>query len=409
MQTPDYEVLIAGSGVVGSTLACALLSAGLRVGLIETRPAEIIHPKILDLRVFALTRASERIFRNLGVWDDMEEIRVSPFRAMEVWDNTGQGQIFFDSKSITEPTLGYIVEQNVILAALNQRLATFAATEDLVRFQPDAVTGFSVDDQVITVKLVTGMRLTARLLVAAEGANSPIRTLAGIPYHLFDYAQQGLVANVHTTKPHDCVARQRFLEKQGILAFLPLKEPHQTSIVWSCPTPQAQALMNLTLTQFQQTLTEAFDHRLGQVEMYSERAMFPLARRHAERYVQARLALVGDAAHTIHPLAGQGVNLGLLDVACLAEVLLTARQAQRDVGDYAVLRRYERWRRSDNALVQSAMDGFKIVFAQTASPVRWLRNVGLNLTHHSPFIKNLIMQQAMGLKGDLPELARYMV
>lgn len=407
MQTPDYDVLIAGSGVVGSTLACALLSAGLRVGLIETRPVETINTKILDLRVFALTRASERIFRNLGVWDDMAEVRVSPFRAMEVWDGTGKGRIFFDSADIAEPTLGYIVEQNVILAALNQRLATFATTDRLVRFQPDAVTHFSTDDQRITVQLVTGTQLTARLLVAAEGANSPIRTLAGIPCHLLDYAQQGIVANIYTEKSHECVARQRFLEKQGILAFLPLKETHQTSIVWSCPTPQAQALMNLTLSEFQQTLTEAFDSRLGKVEMHSERAMFPLVRRHAERYVQPRLALVGDAAHTIHPLAGQGVNLGLLDVACLAEVVLTARQKQLDWGDYHCLRRYERWRRGDNVLMQNAMDGFKMLFAETLPPVRWLRNMGLNLTHHSTPIKNVMMQHAMGLTGDLPELARH--
>ncbi len=406
MHAPEYDVLIAGCGVVGATLACALAGAGLQVGVVEARPAQAIDTSNLDLRVYALTRASERIFRNLGAWDDMAKLRVSPFRAMEVWDSQGSGRIHFDSATIVEPLLGHIVEQNIIQVGLNTQLQQLIDNGNLHLLQPAHITQFQLTANAIEAQLDSGQTLSARLLVGAEGANSPIRNLAGIPCQLNDYAHSGLVANLQTELPHQAVARQRFLGERGILAFLPLKDSQQVSIVWSCPKRLSDRLMQLATPDFEVEVAAAFEHHLGAVQLLGDRAVFPLIRRHAQHYVQPRLALVGDAAHTIHPLAGQGVNLGLLDVACLAQVLLESHASGQDLGHYAILRRYERWRRGDNGLMQGLMDSFKTVFAESLPPVRWLRNIGLHLTNHNEAVKNVIMRQAMGLTGDLPQLAR---
>lgn len=399
---PSYDIAIAGGGCVGGTLACALAQAGLRVALIEAREPQRVWPAgSVDIRVFAITRASERIFRAIGCWGAIERAGISPFRDMRVWDAGGAGAIHFDSAELGEPTLGYIVEQRVIQAALNARMEGLPT---LTRLCPAAVGDFAVDTAGMRICLDDGRVLRARLLVGADGADSRVRGLAGIAIGVRDYRQAALVAVVGTEQAHQETAWQRFLP-DGPLAFLPLRDG-RSSIVWSTSPQQADALCALDEAEFLERLGEAFAHRLGRITAVGERARFPLRRLHARHYVLDRLALVGDAAHVIHPLAGQGVNLGLLDAATLAEVVLETRAAGRDPGLLANLRPYERRRRGDNRTMQLAMDGFKDLFGAVAPPLRLLRNIGLGLVDRAGPLKQTLARHAMGLAGDLPTMAR---
>jgi len=404
MLSLDCDTLIVGSGVVGNTLACALLQGGQRVILVEATPALPIDLDQPDLRTFAFTRASERILTRLGVWDKIRPNRLSPFHQIYVWDTSGSGKIHFDSASLQESTLGYIIEQKVLQAALTARLSEFA---DLISYRPAKVQSFqqTEDETAMVVGLDNGQCLTTRLLVSAEGAQSSIRALAGISYELHDYGQQAIVATVQTVLSHEQTAWQCFLPT-GPLAFLPLVDSHTCSIVWSLDTPQAQRLIKLDSDKFQRELETAFAFKLGAINHGSERALFPLQGRHVTNYVQPRLALVGDAAHTVHPLAGQGANLGILDAASLSEVILEAQANQRDWGTYQELRRYERWRKGNNWGMLKLMEGFRLLFGSTVAPIRLIRNWGLNLTDAATPIKQFIMKQAMGLTGDLPKLAK---
>lgn len=406
MQPHDCEVLIVGSGIVGATLACALLQSNMRVVLVEAKPQISPHsPDQFDLRTFALTRASERILANLGVWNQISASRISPFRDMHVWDASGSGEIHFNSAALNEPTLGHILEQSQIQAALSSRLTEF---EMLTTYRPAKVERFNLtkDEMAMQVHLDNGQSLRTRLLIGAEGAKSFIRTFAGIPYQMRDHGQQAIVATVQMEQPHQETAWQRFLPT-GPLAFLPLSEPHTCSIVWSIDTPLAQNLMSLDKEAFQRQLQEAFAFKLGAVKDSGQRAAFPLQSSHALHYVQPRLALVGDAAHTILPLAGQGLNLGLLDAATLSEIVLNAQARGRDFGSYRELRRYERWRKSENLIMLKAMDSLKYLFGKRSESLTWARNLGLSLTDGVAPLKQIIMQYAMGLKGDLPRLAQF--
>ncbi len=393
-----HDVLIVGGGMVGNTLAAILLQQQFNVGIVEASVQQTWNVEQTDLRTFALTRASEQIFRHIQTWEAMQNLRVSPYEQMHVWDAVGTGEIHFNCADIHEPTLGHIVEQSVIQTALAQRLNTF---DNLTIYRPVKVERFELTDNVMQVHLSDNTTVSTQLLVGAEGAHSQVRYLAGIAYDMHDYGQQAIVANVKTALSHQLTAWQRFLPT-GPLAFLPLRDKHWCSIVWSVDSPDALRLMDLDVASFQIELAAAFEHKLGAILESSQRAAFPLQSRVVRRYVQQRLALVGDAAHTVHPLAGQGVNLGLLDAASLGEVLIRAKH--EDFGQKMILRRYERWRKGHNAMMVGAMYGFKHLFSYSAQPIKWLRNAGLNLTNSSVLAKKVIMRQAMALEGDLPRM-----
>jgi 2-octaprenylphenol hydroxylase len=388
----DFDVAIVGGGLVGLSLAGLLGQAGLSVALLEARePARDWSEDSVDLRVYAITRASQRLFTGLGAWQAMLG-RAGPFRDMRVWDAGGAGDIHFDCAEVGEPCLGHILEARVIEAALLERIAALSCVH---RRCPARVKGFSSSADRQRIELEDGAVLTSRLLVGADGKDSAVRDAAGIHVQVSDYGQQGLVAVVATEYPHAETAWQRFLPT-GPLAFLPLFDG-RCSIVWSATSAEAQRLLKLDDAAFCTALGEAFDLRLGKIVECGERAVFPLMRQSAQRYVKPRLALVGDAAHVIHPLAGQGVNLGLKDVGGLVDTLLTARAEGRDIGSLPVLRRYERARKGDNLLMMNVMDAFKRLFGSPVAPLRWTRNAGLNLVDALPALKNQIMRSAMGL------------
>ena len=398
----DYDILIVGGGMVGASLACALAGHGLSIAVVEAQIPPATWPRdSTDLRVSALTRATQRIFGALGAWDRMVGQRVSPFRDMHVWDAAGSGAIHFDSAEIGEDTLGYIVENRVIQATLWESMT---ACEDVEVIAPAAPAALTLDQDGARLRLEDGRELAALLVVGADGADSRLRALAGLDARQWDYHQKAVVATVRTEQSHRETAWQRFLPT-GPLAFLPLSDG-ACSIVWSTTPEHADALLARDEDAFRAELAQAFEHRLGRIESAGPRAAFALRMLYAPRYVQPRVALVGDAAHAIHPLAGQGVNLGLLDAAALAEVVLHAHAADRDIGGMATLRRYERWRKGDNLATMAAMDGFKRLFGSRLAPLRWARNVGLTLTDDLGPLKHLIMRRAMGLAGDLPPLAR---
>jgi len=403
MTNADYDLVIAGGGMVGSTLACALGDADFKIALLESAPLEGIRPgEESDLRVSAVNRASQRIFAAVGAWSGMTAWRVSPFRDMRVWDAGGFGQIHFDSATLGEPLLGWIIENRVIQYALLERVRQLPAVDLLC---PAALeTAWPEDAGGWRVRLTDRREFTTRLLVGADGAQSKVRELAEIDTRGWSYHQKALVANVRTAEPHQETAWQRFLPT-GPLAFLPLHDG-RCSIVWSTTPEQADQLLALDEYDFAHMLTEAFERRLGEIVQVGPRGAFPLRLQHARAYVKPGLALIGDAAHVVHPLAGQGVNLGLLDAATLAEVLLDGLAAGHEVGALRVLRRYERWRKSDNLPMLGIMDGFKRLFGNSLPPVRLLRNLGLNLTDAAGPLKNAMARRAMGLEGDLPKLAR---
>lgn len=386
--------------MVGAALACALGDSALRIAVVEPRPPAMEWPpETTDLRVSAITCASQRLFTALHAWEAMQAERVSPFREMRVWDAGGNGEVHFDSADIGAETLGYIIENRVIQRALIQRLQD---RDNITLHCPAAVSQLQHEDHGIVLMLDNGRHISADLIIGADGAQSRVRKLAGIDVLRRDYQQSAVVTTVTTRHHHQETAWQRFLAT-GPLAFLPLWDG-RSSIVWSTTAQHARHLCALEEDAFNHELQEAFEQRLGDIEHSGQRASFVLQRQHASTYVRPRIALIGDAAHTVHPLAGQGVNLGLLDAAALAEVLLEAVAAGRDIGGLAVLRRYERWRKGDNLLMMTALDGFKQLFGTSAPPLALARNLGMNMLNGLAPAKQHIMRYAMGYRDDMPRL-----
>lgn len=402
MKQQTADVIIVGGGMVGATLALALIDTGLDIALIEARePEKVTRKSEVEMRVSAVSRASQRIFDNLGAWDAMAELRVCPYREMRVWDSAGSGAVHFDSAEIGEANLGWIIENRVIQQAL---WGQFHRYDNLRVLCPAAIETVELERGGARVTLDKNVQIEAPLLVGADGSQSRVRETAGIATTGWAYGQKAVVATVRCEQEHQHTAWQRFLPT-GPLAFLPLADG-RCSIVWSTGTEHAEELLGLADEDFLETLSVAFDHRLGAVIETGPRAAFDLRLQNSQRYVQPNLALVGDAAHVVHPLAGQGVNLGLLDAASLAQTIENALNAGRSPGALLVLRRYERWRRGDNMLMMAATDGIQRLFSNEVATLGWVRNTGLDVFDSITPLKNLISRQASGLEGELPRLAR---
>lgn len=401
------DLIIVGAGMVGSTLALALKDSGLTILLVDGSPLTVapFNPaQAFEPRVSALSIASQRILERVQAWPSILQRRASPYRDMHVWDGSGTGKIHFSASSVHADVLGHIVENRIVQDALLEQLheseiglLAHSRVEQLRR---------SGDEWLM--QLEGGNEIRSPLVIAADGAHSAVRRLTGCETREWDYLHHAIVTSVRCEKPHQDTAWQRFTD-EGPLALLPLQHSdgkNWCSIVWSVPEEHAQKIMALDDAAFCAALGEACEHRLGNIEHADQRHSIPLRQRHAKRYVAQGLALIGDAAHTIHPLAGQGVNLGFLDAAVLAEVLLSAVQRGEDIASERVLSRFERRRMPQNLSMMAAMEGFQHLFQADALPIRLLRNSGLKLVDNLDQAKALFVRHALGLGIDLPDLAK---
>ncbi|MEZ8295165.1 FAD-dependent 2-octaprenylphenol hydroxylase [Vibrio splendidus] len=398
----SVDIAIVGGGMVGLALAAALKDSDLRIAVIEGRaPCEGLS-ELPDVRVSALSRSSEVILRNLGAWQGIEQRRAAPYQAMEVWEQDSFARIEFDSTRLAQPNLGHIVENRVIQLAL---LDQVKKQDNVSLYMPATCKTMAIGESEAWLTLDNGQALTAKLVVGADGANSWVRKQQDIPLTHWDYGHSAIVANIKTTEPHHSIARQIFTP-QGPLAFLPMQPSHMNSIVWSTEPNRAEKLVSMSDADFNKQLTAEFDSKLGLCEVVGERFAFPLRMRYARDFAVERVALVGDAAHTIHPLAGQGVNLGLLDAASLAQELLTLWAAGEDIGTKRNLRGYERWRKAEAAKMIASMQGFKDLFEGDNPAKKLIRGIGMKLAGQLPGAKDEIMKRALGLSGNLPDLAK---
>ena len=393
----DFDVVIAGGGMVGAALAALLATlpatVRLKVALIEPHPPRAPLPnEPLDLRVSALSHAALRILRDVGAWPRLVERQPCAYERMVVWDAAAaidsRDTLVFDAAELGEPDLGWIAENRAVAAALTERALATGVT--LLR---ESVTGLELGAELARVAL--GERhLGAGLVVAADGGESPLRALAGITGHATPYPQEAVIAHLRSARPHARTARQRFLAS-GPLALLPLADGC-VSLVWSTSPASAIELLAQDATAFGHAVTVASDGVLGELTLASERARFPLRRYQADRYSANRFVLVGDAAHAVHPLAGQGVNQGLLDARCLVDELAGALARGEDVGDARALGRYARARRADNLIMGVALNALWQLFSDQRTLVGRLRRTGLGLVNRASPLKQLLTGRALG-------------
>ena len=404
----SIDIAIVGAGLVGATLAASLKASGLSVALIDHQSQEELQKHLtvstsvmeFEARVSALTLASQNLLKEAGVWQEINPKKLQHYQKMKVWDELGTAKIEFDSAEFYQDSLGCILENQTIVSALHSVLTDQANLSLLLgdKLRSIKLVDDKADEHILTLE--TGQLVQCKLLVAADGANSRIRQWASMPTREWDYQHEAIVATIKTTKKHQNTAWQRFSET-GPLAFLPLADAHNTqqfcSIVWSQETARAKSLMALSDSDFLNELAKSIELNLGELEAVSTRHAIPLRQRHAKTYVKPGIALLGDAAHTIHPLACQGVNLGFKDVKALSDILIEADKKQIDVNSMVLLKRYQRQRQGDNLIMMSAMEGFKRLYEQPDPVLRWLRNTGMGWINKQSFLKSQIAKHAMGL------------
>ena len=385
-----FDLVIVGGGMVGLALAASLRKAPLHIAVIESFPPQTSTEQISN-RVSALNLASQNLLTELGVWSNLTAIRATAYNDMEVWEKDSFAKIEFSGKSLGLTHLGHIVENHLIQHTLWQNVLSQKNAEILTAL-PQTV---AVTDSNAIMTLNNGHMLSAKLIVGADGANSWVRKQADIPLVFRDYGHHALVCNVKTEEPHQNTARQIFVG-ESILAFLPLHNANLCSIVWSQPPKQAEYLTQCTEEEFNKALTVAFDGKLGLCQVKSARHSIPLTARYARDFAKKRIALVGDAAHTIHPLAGLGVNLGFQDVISITQEIEKNLSMNVDIGEYRYLRHYERWRKTEAVKMLVAMQGLKDLFNGTNPIKKLVRGIGLSTTNQLTPLKEQLIKQALG-------------
>src|SRR5690554_1555217 len=400
MHKHAFDVVIIGAGLVGQAIAVALAQGdeALRVALIDpafspAAPADDRSLNGYDQRVSALTAKSQAFLTRLSAWQRIPADRLSAYTGMHVWDAEGTGSVTFAAADLQVPALGHIVENNQTLWALQQCLPPQVQVfSEKVRYFDNRQS-----DGYTPVALENGELLQAKLIVGADGALSRVRQWAGLPTTEWDYGHHAIVATVRTEKPNQATAWQRF-RPEGPLAFLPMPhDPHLCSIVWSTSPEEAKEVLALNDDDFNQALASALEHKLGTILESSQRASIPLRQRHAKDYWCDGVVLAGDAAHSIHPLAGQGVNLGFKDAQVLAEEVIRGHLKGLDIGSKHVLARYQRRRQADNLVMMASMEGFKRLFGADQPLLRLLRNQGMNWFDNVLPVKQHVVMKAMGL------------
>ena len=386
--------------MVGAAVACCLGDSGLSVAVIEAQvPENFTTDQPHDLRVSALSIASRNILETVGAWQGVVSRRFCPFKRMRVWETAGDTT--FNSDDIRYPELGYIVENRITQLALLERLADF---DNIKLLMPQTISKINYNGLDSELILADGDVLKGKLLVAADGGTSRVRQSVGLGVTSWDYNQHALVIYVETAYPQQDITWQRFVPS-GPQAFLPLSGNYG-SLVWYQSPDEVRRLQGLSYADLKTELVATFPDCLGEIKQILGVASFPLKRQHAQSYVKQGVALVGDAAHMINPLAGQGVNIGLLDAAALAEVLVDAHAKGKNIADLSVLKRYESMRRTENLKMMTLMDVFYKSFSNDILPVKLIRNLGLGLAQRLTPVRNKAMKAAMGLEGRLPRLAR---
>lgn len=400
----DYDILIIGGGMVGASLACALGGQPLRIGLIEAVPfgGSLSQPGYDD-RAIALAWGTRRIFEGMGLWPAVAQA-VTTIKKIHVSDRGHCGITRIDAAEERVEALGYVITSRALGQILMRALGAPANIEIIC---PATLTGITISTGRAEVTVEQGGEkrvLSARLVVAADGGKSVVRERLGITTATWDYHQTAIIANVTPQHPHQHVAYERFTQS-GPIALLPMSE-HRCSVVWTVASDQAAAVTSLDDEAFLEGLQEAFGYRLGKLQKTGKRHAYPLVLTRVREHIRPRVAVIGNAAHTLHPIAGQGFNLGLRDVAALAQVLVDAQIAGRDIGDPDVLNAYAHWRRRDQMRAIAFTDSLVRIFTNPLAPFALGRNLGLIAVDLLPPLKHLLARQTMGLGGKLPRLAR---
>jgi 2-octaprenyl-6-methoxyphenol hydroxylase len=395
----EAELVIVGGGLVGLSLAVACGSAGLGVAIVDRDAPSRMLAERFDGRASAIAYGSQQVLAAIGLWAKVAA--AEPIREIRVADGDSPLFLHYDHRELGDAPLGYIVENRVLRHALLERLAELPSVRHLA---PAAVLGAERGPSGVECALAAGGVVCGTLLVAADGKDSPLRRSAGIRTFEFRYPQIGIVCTVHHERPHLGIAVEHFLPA-GPFAILPMTG-NRSSIVWTERAALVPGIMALDAADFAAELGRRFGDFLGRIDVVGPRWSYPLAFLHAERYTAERMALIGDAAHLIHPIAGQGLNLGLRDIAALAECIIDARRLGLDIGTADVLARYEAWRRVDNLALAVVTDGLNRLFSNEIAPLAMARDIGLAIVNRVPPARRLLMRHAMGMVGTLPRLVR---
>lgn len=387
----QWDAVVVGGGVVGAACALALAGEGLQVAMVEGREPPPWSPQKPDLRVFAFAADNAALLESLGVWKQVDQARARAYRRMRVWDAGGGGDLTFDADTLGRRELGWIVENGLLV----DRLWAALPAAGVQLYCPARVEAMEQDAQGVRLRLDDGRRVEASIAIAADGAESTLRTLAGLDVSRHDYGQRGVVAYVDSALPNEDTAWQRFLDT-GPLAVLPF-DRNRSSIVWTLPDAEAEWVLALDEDSFNRELTNAFAGRLGEMRLVSARAAFPLRRQLASAYVAGRVLTLGDAAHVVHPLAGQGVNLGLRDVAGLRDLVREARQRRQDWSSPHRLQRWARTRRSENTVAAYSFDAINKVFSNDEMHLTLARGALLGLAGKMPPLMSMFWKRASGL------------
>ncbi|MGI9320795.1 MAG: 2-octaprenyl-6-methoxyphenyl hydroxylase [Thiogranum sp.] len=401
--TDETDILIIGGGLVGASLAVALGQAGLNVTVVEACPLSVDQQPNYDERSIALAQGSQCIFSALGLWQSLQD-EVCPIHTIHVSDRGHFGFTRLRREQQGVPALGYVATARVLGKTLLDRLGRLPNVRTLA---PAQLIDFQVRADGVSTRLMLEdqtLECSTRLLVAADGAQSSVRDQLGIHSSRRDYGQTAVIANVTAARGHENVAYERFTDS-GPLALLPMSG-RRCALVWTVRSDQSDEVMGLDDAQFLSRLQERFGYRLGRFVKVGQRHAYPLQLLQSRESVRPRMALIGNAVHTLHPVAGQGFNLGLRDVAALAEVVMDARRKGQDIGDPAVLARYADWRQTDQRRVVAFTDGMVRLFGHSLPPVTWLRDAGMLALDICPPAKRWFGRLTMGRAGRLPRLAR---